>query len=192
MPWRTGIAVLAWAGASLVDVPVRADTPDADIDSCRPAAGVLAQGATLAGSQGQYRLVLVTRMGDRTVTGVLVLVASPPGKEVLGSASTPLRGSADIDLREVGAHRVGDPASTDPDAPGVLVLESERGGMRQVLLRLGSDANRADRRLYDGGHTVLRVQQIEADGFAGTWESRARSSVAGGSFCATRIERMRQ
>lgn len=79
-----------------------------------------------------------------------------------------------------------DPASTDPDAPGVLVIESESRGTRQILLRLGSDANRVDLRLYDGGHTVLRVGQIDADGFFGTWESAARSSIAG-HFCATRL-----
>ena len=182
----TGIALLACACASLIDVPGHAGTPVSDVDSCKTTTGELTRDATLVGADGRYRLVLVTRTGDRTVSGVLVLVASPPGREVLGSASTPLQGSADIDLREVGAHRIGDPASTDPDAPGVLVLESERRGTRQILLRLGSDANRVDRRLYDGGHTVLRVQKIDADGFAGTWESRVRSSGTGGAFCATR------
>lgn len=182
----TGIALLACAGASLIDVPGHAGTPVLDVDSCQPTAGPLPQDATLVGAHGRYRLVLVARKGDRTVSGVLVLVASPPGREVLGSASTPLQGSTDIDLRAVGAHRVGDPASIDPDAPGVLVLESERRGTRQILLRLGSDANRVDRRLYDGGHTVLRVQQIDADGFAGSWESRVRSSGTGGAFCAMR------
>ena len=118
---------------------------------------------------------------------MLVLVASPPGREVLGSASTPLQGSLDIDLGEVGARRIGDSAATDPDAPGVLVLESDRRGTRQVMLRIGSEANRLDQRLYDGGYTVLRVQQIDADGFAGTWESGVPWSVTAGHFCATRL-----
>ncbi|MCY3812068.1 MAG: hypothetical protein OXH15_09755 [Gammaproteobacteria bacterium] len=187
MSRRTGIALLACAGASLVDVSADAAKSVSEIDSCRPTAGALAQDATLVGAQGRYRLVLVARTGGRRVSGVLVLAASPPAREVLGSASTPLQGSTDIDLGAVGAHRIGDPASTDPHAPGVLVLESERRGTRQILLRLGSDANRVDRRLYDGGHTVLRVQQIDADGFAGRWESRARSSGTGGTFCATRL-----
>ena len=181
----TGFALLACA--AFLSIPSHAGTPVADVDSCKPAAGVLPQDATLVGSHGRYRLVLVTRTRDRTVSGVLVLVASAPGRKVLGSAATPLQGSTDIDLRGVGAHRIGDPASTDPDAPGVLVLESGGRDTRQILLRLGSDANRVDRRLYDGGHTVLRVQQIDADGFAGTWESRVRSSGTGGTFCATRL-----
>lgn len=185
----TRIALLACVGASLNDVPSRAGTPVPEVGSCKPTAGALPQAATLVGAHGRYRLVLVTRTGDRSVSGVLVLVPSPRGREVLGSASTPLQGSTDIDLGAVGAQRIGDPASTDPAAPGVLVLESERRGTRRILLRLGSDANRVDRRLYDGGHTVLRVQQIDAGGFAGTWESRVRSAIAAGTFCATRWQR---
>ena len=186
MSWRSGIALLGCAGASLAAIPAHAGPSTPDVEACRPTAATLARDATLVGAHGRYRLVLVSRAGDRTVSGVLVLVASPPGRDALGSASTPLQGSTDIDLRGVHAHRIGDPASTDPDAPGVLVLESDRRGARQILLRLGSDANRVDRRLYDGGHTVLRVQQIDADGFAGTWESRVRSTVVG-FFCATRL-----
>ena len=165
--------------------PAYAGASGADADPCRPTAANLAPDATLVGAHGRYRLVLVARTGEQAA-GVLVLVASPPGREVLGPASTPLQGSLDIDLGEVGARRIGDPASTDPDAPGVLVLEFDRGGTRQVMLRIGSEANRVDQRLYDGAYTVLRVQQIDADGFAGTWESGVRSSVTVGHFCATR------
>ena len=182
---RTGVAWLACLGGSLYDVPLYAGAPGADADACAPTMANLTQDATLVGAHGRYRLVLVTRTGEKAV-GALVLVASPAGREVLGPASTPLLGSLDIDLGEVGARRIGDPASTDPDAPGVLVLEFDRGGTRQVMLRIGSEANRVDQRLFDGGHTVLRVQQIDADGFAGTWESGLRSSLAVGFFCATR------
>ena len=184
MGWQ-GVIVLACTGASLVAAPGDAGAPVSNADACRPTVATLAPDATLVGAHGRYRLVLVRRTGDHTVTGVLVLVASPPGRGALGSASTPLQGSTDIDLRPVGARRIGDPASTDPNAPGVLVLESDRDGTRQILLRLGSDANRVDRLLYDGGYTVLRVRQIDPDGFSGTWESGARSSVTG-YFCATR------
>lgn len=183
---RTGIAWLACLGGSLYHVPAYAGAPGADADACAPTMANLAQDATLVGAHGRYRLVLVTRTGEQAF-GVLVLAASPPGREVLGSASTPLQGALDIDLGEVGARRIGDPASTDPDAPGVLVLEFDRRGTRQVMLRIGSEANRVDQRLFDGGYTVLRVQQIDAGGFAGTWESGVRSSVATGHFCATRL-----
>ena len=178
---RAGFVLLACSGAFIASMAAYAGPPD----SCKPTTGALPQGATLVGADGRYRLVLVAQTGDRAVSGVLVLLGSPPGRDVLGSASTPLQGSTDIDLRAVGAHRVGDAASTDPNAPGVLVLESDRDGTRQILLRLGSDANRVDRLLYDGGYTVLRVRQIDPNGFSGTWESGARSSVTG-YFCATR------
>ena len=186
MEARTGVACLACLGLSLGHVSACAGAQGADADTCAPTMAKLAQDATLVGAHGRYRVVLVTRTGERTV-GVLVLVAAPPGREVLGPASTPLQGALDIDLSEVGARRIGDPASTDPDAPGVLLLEFDRGGRRQVMLRIGSDANRVDQRLYDGGYTVLRVQEIDADGFAGTWESGVRSAVTKGHFCATRL-----
>ena len=181
------LLLLACLGLSLLNVAARSSTAVPPGQSCGPTSAALPQGATLAGARGRHRLVLVTRADDRTVSGGLVLVASPPGREALGPVSTPLLGATDIDLRTVGAHRIGNPASTDPDAPGVLVLEFDRDGARQILLRLGSDANRLDDLLYDGGHTVLQVREISTDGFAGTWESRARSTFAEGHFCATRL-----
>ena len=181
---RIGIVCLACL-VGLIDRPAYAGAPGADSDSCAPTAANLAPDGTLVGAHGRYRLALVARTGEKVV-GVLVLVASPPGREVLGLASTPLQGTLDIDLDQVGARRIGDPASTDPDAPGVLVLEFDRRGTRQVMLRIGSEADRVDQRLYDGAYTVLRVQQIDADGFAGAWESGVRSSVPTGHFCATR------
>ena len=184
---RTRIALLACAGASLTGVPANMDAQGSAVDACQPTAAILAQDATLVGAHGRYGLVLVTHTGEKTVRGVLVLVQSPPGREVLGSAATPLQGALDIDLDQVGARRIGDVTSTDPDAPGVLVLEFDRRGTRHVMLRLGSDANRVDQRLYDGGRTVLRVRQIDMAGFAGTWDSGVRSSVTTGYFCATRL-----
>ena len=186
---RTRIALLACtgAGASLAGVAAHVNTQDPGVDTCQPIHAILARDATLVGAHGRYGLVLVTRTGERTIRGVLVLVQSPPGREVLGATATPLQGAVDIDLDQVGARRIGDVTSTDPDAPGVLVLEFDRRGTRHVMLRLGSDANRVDQRLYDGGHTVLRVQQITVDGFAGTWDSGVRSSVTTGYFCATRL-----
>ena len=39
------------------------------------------------------------------------------------------------------------------------------------MLRVGSEANRRGVRRFDGAFTVLRVQQVTDEGFAGTWES---------------------
>ena len=85
-----------------------------------------------------------------------------------------------------GLMAVGDPAGEDPKAPGVLVLESGRGGKRRILLRLGADANRRDAALFDGAWTVLEVRETAADGFAGSWRSGLRLSRTRGHFCAKR------
>jgi hypothetical protein len=56
------------------------------------------------------------------------------------------------------------------------------------MLRLGSVANRRDVVRFDGGYTALRVRELNADGFAGSWESGTRTPSARGYFCATRAE----
>ena len=156
---------------------------------CEPTSSRLSPGATLAGKTGSYRLTLVEVVDSvdaRSAAGALTLRRQPPGLDSLGTASTPLYGFTDLDLRAVGAHRVGDPAGTDPQAPGVLVLESGRGGKRRILLRLGADANRRDAALFDGAWTVLEVREIAADSFAGNWRSGVRLSRTQGYFCAKR------
>lgn len=158
---------------------------------CEPTTGRLDARATLAGREGRYLLTLVQLVDNaesRRVRGALILLSQPPGLDSMGSAATPLYGFTDIDLRTVGAHRVGDPAGTDPEAPGVLVLESVRAGNRSILLRVGADANKRDSALFDGAYTALQVRQVDSGGFAGTWRSRGRLSRAGGYFCARRAD----
>ncbi len=102
---------------------------------------------------------------------------------------TPLYGFTDIDPESVGAHRVGDPGSRDPSAPGVLVLERVEYGRPIITLRLGSDANRKDLVRYDGEYTVLSVSSIDEDGFTGTWRSGGGLgwSTTTGYFCARKL-----
>ena len=164
--------------------------PGLQIDHCAPVSARLAAGATLAGRIGTYGLALVeVRNGvhARRAQGVLTLLRQPPGLDRLKTASTPLYGFTDVDLRAVGAYRVGDPASKNPNAPGALVLESLHDGKRRILLRLGADANRRDEMLFDGAFTVLEVHKISGDGFTGNWRSGARLSRTGGYFCARRV-----
>ena len=159
---------------------------------CKPASRRLNARATLAGREGTYILTLIQVVDGadaRRAQGVLNLRRQPPGFEMLKTASTPLYGFTDVDLRAVGAHRVGDPASTDPEAPGVLVLESLHDGKRRILLRLGADANRRDSMLFDGAFTVLEVHAIYRGGFAGSWRSGLRSLRTGGYFCARRMDK---
>ena len=130
---------------------------------------------------------VVDSVDASSATGALTLRPQPPGLDSLGMAVTPLYGFTDIDLRAVGAQRVGDPAATDPRAPGILVLESGRGGERRILLRMGADANRRDSALFDGAWTVLEVREIAADGFSGSWRSGVRLSRTRGCFCAKKV-----
>ena len=165
----------------------RAQTP-----ACDTTAAHMNDRATLAGREGTYILSLIQVVDGadaRRAQGVLNLRRQPPGFEMLKTASTPLYGFTDVDLRAVGAHRVGDPASTDPEAPGVLVLESLHDGKRRILLRLGADANRRDEMLFDGAFTVLEVHAIYRGGFAGSWRSGLRSLRTGGYFCARRMDK---
>ena len=71
----------------------------------------------------------------------------------------------------VGAIRGGDRARADPEAPGVLVIESRTADGPSILVRFGSDANRRDLIRFDGGFMVLRVREVEDGAFAGTWAS---------------------
>jgi hypothetical protein len=54
------------------------------------------------------------------------------------------------------------------------------------MLRLGADANQGGLPRFDGAFTALTVTAMEADRFAGTWESGGEED-ASGYFCAERI-----
>ncbi len=171
---------------------------------CEPAAGPLGANATLSDRAGRYRLTLVADSSSvadsgsaahQIVSGLLTLRRQEQqgqqtrDPESPDDPSTPLYGFTDIDPGSVGAHRVGDPGSKDPSAPGVLVLERSAYGRRVITLRLGSQANRRDLVRYDGAYTVLRVKEIDKEGFAGSWRSGGGLdlSVTTGYFCAREV-----
>ena len=155
--------------------------------TCMPTSNSLHPKVTLSDRAGQYQLTLVEVVNGtdaRSAQGTLTLRSQPSKLDSLGNAATPLYGFTNVNLRAVGAYEVGDPDSEDPQAPGVLVLESDSAGARRILLRLGADANRRDDALFDGAYTVLEVHEIAADGFAGNWRSGLRLSRIEGYFCA--------
>ncbi len=159
-------------------------------DSCEPVSGRLSMEATMANRTGNYRLTLVEPAfgsDGRSVRGTLTLRESPEGLDSLGSASTPLYGFTDVNIKAVGAHRVGSLLSEDPQSPGVLVLEGNYTGERNILLRLGSTTNQRDLRRYDGAYTVLDVHEISVNGFAGSWRSATLKSGTKGYFCAKKV-----
>ena len=163
-------------------------------DSCMATSRSLSADESLAGRRGNYQLTLVEVVNgkdSRSVRGTLTLRKQPQGLESLGSASTPLYGFTDVDIKVVGAYRVGSLVSEDPQAPGVLVLEGNYSGERSILLRLGSIANRRDLKRYDGAYAVLEVGEITTNGFAGNWRSGKSGSRIEGYFCAMEVFRKR-
>ena len=184
------LAGLALAlGCSTFAVSAADDVLQPVFSSCLPTSDALGSDATLADHAGRYQLTLVRRVDmvdTDSVQGTVVLYQETPELGSLRGASTPLYGAADVDLRAVGAHEAGDIGSDAPAAPGALVLEFDRDGARNILLRLGSAANRRDTVLPDGAYMVLEVLEISADGFSGSWRSGSYSSRASGYFCATR------
>jgi hypothetical protein len=167
---------------------------------CTAPAGVLPADASATGLSGTYRLQLTAvrgaRSGDSTSAEVeLVPVADSlqTRPNTLGVRDTtvryPLLGWTTIDPTAVGAVETGQLESHDPAAPGVLVIERQTQrpeARREILLRLGADANRGGRVRFDGGYFVLTVLRIGGGGFDGTWASAGGRQGAGGYFCARR------
>ncbi len=151
----------------------------------------MAGDASLEGRAGEYRLTMVEEVDgspSRTVEGPLTLLPQveslrqftrSAGGSIPG-VSSPLYGSTDVNVEDVGAVRVGSLSSEDPESPGVLVIESETGASPSILLRLGSDANRRDLIRFDGGYAVLTVVEITAESFSGTWSSGVRGPASEG------------
>lgn len=170
-----------------------ANAGQSDPRACAPVTATTDSTMDAGGLGGEFRVRLVASSGARrgeTTGGRLQLMPQDSANRRLqlpdGSSSAtytlPFYGTAAIDFAAVGAVIPGDPESGDPESPGVLVIESPG----RVLLRVGSDANRRGVRRFDGAYTVLQVQQVTDQGFAGTWRSGLGPDQSGGHFCATR------
>jgi hypothetical protein len=179
----------------LVAVGCSGGAGEAEPKPCAPIEADLPGDAGAEQLEGEFRIRLVapSANGDeRATTGTLKLFpneASPRGGDT--TYAYPFFGTLEADLAEIGATAPGDIGSLDPMQPGVLVIQRladtpVRPG--RLMLRLGSVANRRDVVRFDGGYTALRVRELDADGFAGNWESGTRTPSARGYFCATRAE----
>ncbi|HEY7611502.1 MAG TPA: hypothetical protein VH764_00795 [Gemmatimonadales bacterium] len=169
-----------------------ANAGQADPKACAPVEAA-ASDLTAAGLDGAYTVQLIATSGEKqgaSAGGRLELRAQDSAFRSMqrsdGTVDTtfsfPLYGTAEVDFAAVGASTPGDAASSDPQSPGVLVIQRPGG----VMLRLGSEANRRGVRRFDGGYTVLQVQQVTDSGFAGTWRSAVGLEESGGHFCAVR------
>ena len=191
MPGRIGrAAVVAGAAAVVLALPgcaTRTPSPQSfDASLCRGEAGDANLPSRVSYMEGDFALRLSAASGTmagRSTFGDLTLVRRD-------SAGVPLYGWTDLDPEEVGAQRVGDPASRALEAPGVLVLADpvadRQSGDGPVTLRLGSQANRSDILRFDGAFTALYVRWIDRDAFGGDWASGVQGPEASGSFCAVR------
>ena len=153
------------------------------------------------GIAGEYRLRLVATSGAKTGAATEGSLRLDPQTDSLryrsrlggGRDSTvlhPFYGAADVDLARIDAVSVGSTTSIDPMQPGVLVMQRRTAGgspQGDIILRLGSDANRRDRQRFDGGYTALRVREISSARLAGSWASGVKTERSAGYFCATRV-----
>jgi hypothetical protein len=194
----TGMALLAVA-ACHSPAPTTKPATKAAADTCVAPSSDLPRSAIAARLAGEYRLHLVPTAGPRSAEAVNAhlrlapladsLQVPPP---MLGVQDTttryPLAGSTDLDPALVGGVGTGDNASTDPTAPGVLVIERHPGAdaPASIMLRLGALANRRGLQRFDGGYFALTVRRVDPDGFAGTWSSGTARQAAAGYFCAER------
>jgi hypothetical protein len=146
---------------------------------------------------GEYRLQLASDSEARaTVEGSLRLWAADPSLPQrtgpYGLADTthryPLVGTAGVDLAPLGAVAPGGTTSSDPSAPGVLVIERTNSPAtdERIVLRLGAESNRREQIRFDGSYMVLRVRRVDESGFSGEWESGGAPSATRGRFCAHR------
>jgi hypothetical protein len=166
---------------------------------CAPVTSELPAETSAEGIDGEYQLRLVATSGAKAgsrVDGALRLqpqtgelrYRSRSGAD--SSVVYAMYGAAELELAAVDAVQVGSISSTDPMAPGVLVIEQHaRAGQpprADITVRLGAEANRRDRQRVDGGYTALRVQELSPSGFSGTWASGVLRERSAGYFCAVR------
>lgn len=162
-------------------------------ESCAPVDEPRLEGVDAESLAGEYTIEVVAMSGEAagsSAEGRLWLRPNPPDLRSIRSAgggertdaAAPLYGWTDLPLESVGAVRIGDPESDDPQAPGVLVVTYGNS----ITLRLGSEANRRDVLRFDGGFTALRVRRAGAESFAGSWASGVQGTDAEGYFCARR------
>jgi hypothetical protein len=185
------------AGAALAEVQEPQDTQENQeaaplLRACEVGGGGLAKEATSVNWAGDHALVMLASDGSR-VDGTLTLAPQAsefqdlvgPGGEIAPNTRIPMIGWLDLDPGAVGAVVPGDPMSTDPQAPGIAVLESRMADqMPNIILRLGAEANRRGQVRFDGAFTVLHVSEAEDLSFRGRWNSGVGTNRTEGIFCA--------
>ena len=166
-------------------------------DTCGAVSTALGRNAPVESLGGSFAIRLVATSGARAgrwVDGDLVLRQRQTGSASGASRSQmPFAGTASIQLEEVGAIRLGNPASADPAMPGVgaYVTRDSSGGVTSLLLRVGSNMNAGGPPAFDAAFTVLYVRRVSSGGIWGNWRSSSGTGIgttqSEGNFCALRL-----
>jgi hypothetical protein len=165
-------------------------------DTCAMVSGPLSSYTHVDSLGGRYHLRMVATQGgmtSRSVDGELVLrprgdaAARPPGTRMAYT------GTASIQLESVGAVRLGDPASSSDETPGVgayVTRDSLNLTLTGLLMRVGSTMNAGGPPVFDAAFTVFYVQRVRSNDIWGTWRSASGvglgTTQAEGYFCAMR------
>lgn len=200
-PARRATGIIGVTAHLLLLSGCRSQSGTAGPEQCAPVPTELPEASSATGLAGEYHLRLVATSGAKkgaAAEGTLRLDRQTDSllyRSRLGGArdSTvlhPLYGATDVDLTLIDAVSVGSTNSLDPARPGVLVMERRSAPGRppktEIIIRLGSDANRTDRQRFDGGYTALRARKVGRGRLAGSWASGVGTERAAGYFCATR------
>jgi hypothetical protein len=164
-------------------------------DSCRPVEGRVSAATPWDSLPGSWRLTLVATGGPRSggsVQGTLTLRAQEaslrrvdrPGPDVV---TVPVTGATDVAVEQVGAQRIGNLQSADPQRPGaaIWVSQGQDGGVSAVM-RIGEEMIHSSLVRFEGAYTVLYLRQVSASGIYGGWASGVTGQEASGHFCAVR------
>ena len=155
--------------------------------SCRPVEAVLGEDATMEYMAGEYRLRLVGDSGGETL-GEVDLEANPAAYRDRDASTATLMGTASVRFSDVGGQDLRGLDSSDPSAPGVLVVEAAGNNGKEIFVRFGSAGNTMGSQRFDAAYASLDVRAIEGDRFFGLWQSGVEAERAEGYFCAQRIE----
>jgi hypothetical protein len=187
-----GLLALTWAAVACA-VHGR---PGAAGDECRPVEGPFTASTPWDSLSGTWRLTLVARSGSmtgRSVQGVMTLVAQDSAQRRVDrpgptTVTVPVIGTMEIALEQVGAVRLGDVRSADPQQPGVAIWASQSpDGAVSAVLRIGQEAIRSDLIRIEGGYTALFLRQVSVNAIRGGWASGVTTEGSSGHFCAQRV-----
>ncbi len=163
---------------------------------CRPVEGPFTATAPWDSLAGTWQLTLVAGSGPMAghrEEGALLLQAQDTAQRRVDrpgptTVTVPVIGTTDIALEQVGAVRLGDVRSADPQQPGVAMWVSQTpDGSVSAVMRIGQEAIRSNLVRIEGGYMALFLRQVSVTALRGGWASGVSTETASGYFCAERV-----